>query len=83
MKYSLCILTVLVSTSLFVVEAKKKLNDGNKKYEGDFEFAEEVSANFKKSPSKQRRKIHKHYDNFQETFYSQHTNSCYRRKFNS
>lgn len=51
MKYSLCILTVLVSTSLFVVEAKKKLNDGNKKYEGDFEFAEEVSVHFLNYPA--------------------------------
>jgi hypothetical protein len=42
MKYSLFILTVLVSTCLLAVEAKKKL-DANKKYEGDFEFAEEVS----------------------------------------
>lgn len=40
-------MTVLVSTSLLVAEAKKKLNDGTKKYEGDFEFAEEVSAQFK------------------------------------
>lgn len=45
MKYSLFILIVLVSTSL-VVEAKKKIGDGNKKYEGDFEFAEEVSEHF-------------------------------------
>lgn len=47
MKYSLFILTVLVSTSL-VVEAKKKISDGSKKYEGDFEFAEEVSEQFEK-----------------------------------
>lgn len=51
MKYSLFILTVLVSTSLFVVEAKKKLGDGSKKYEGDFEFAEEVSEPFENNPT--------------------------------
>lgn len=64
MKYSLCILLVLVSTSLLVVEAKKKLNDGTKKYEGDFEFAEEVSAQFKNISFKQRRRTHKHQDTF-------------------
>jgi hypothetical protein len=69
MKYSLCILAVLVSTCLFVVEAKKKLSDGSKKYEGDFEFAEEVSAQFKKSSSKQQRKTHIHNDNFKKHYF--------------
>lgn len=44
MNYSLCILAVLVSTSLFIAEAKKKPNDSTKKYEGDFEFVDEVSG---------------------------------------
>lgn len=48
MKYSLFVLIVLVSTSLLIADAKKKPSDGNKKYEGDFEFAEEVSEQFEK-----------------------------------
>lgn len=42
MKYSLCILAALISTALFVVEAKRKPHENSKKFDGDFEFAGEV-----------------------------------------
>jgi hypothetical protein len=43
MKYSLWIVAVLVLATLFAVEAKKK--PINNKYEGDFEFVDEVRHN--------------------------------------
>lgn len=43
MKYLLCILAVLVSTTLLNTEALKKPDETSIKYEGDFEFVDEVS----------------------------------------
>jgi hypothetical protein len=39
MKYSLCLVAVLVASTIINVDAKKKPNN---KYEGDFEFVDEV-----------------------------------------
>lgn len=41
MKYSLWLVAVLVISTFFVVDAKKKPNN---KYEGDFEFVDEVRS---------------------------------------
>lgn len=40
MKYSLLFVTVLVISTFLIVDAKKKPNN---KYEGDFEFVDEVN----------------------------------------
>lgn len=61
MKYSLWIVVVLVSTTLFIVEAKKKPSDSNKKYEGDFEFVDEdekSSQQHKAAMSERKKWIH-------------------------
>lgn len=42
MKYSLCFVTVLVISTFLVVDAKKKPTNNNK-FEGDFEFVDEVT----------------------------------------
>lgn len=42
MKYSLYLFAVLISTNLFIVDAKRKAHESSKKFEGDFEFADEV-----------------------------------------
>lgn len=42
MKFTLCILLVLVAT-LLSAEAKKKSDDGAPRDDGDFEFVNEVS----------------------------------------
>lgn len=42
MKFTLCILVLVVAT-LFSVEAKKKSDDSTPRDDGDFEFVNEVS----------------------------------------
>jgi hypothetical protein len=51
MKYLWLLFTLLAITGA-IVEAKKKINSNSNKFEGDFEFVDEVSTFFQPNHSK-------------------------------